>query len=340
MPHSVSLRMQPPTSLGAQRNTSISTVSYVINSGPKPVSEKTKKKILEVIDRRSYSPDRIASSLKRRSTMSIGVIFPNMTNIYFPETLGGILEVTQHESYNIILKDSSGDMKLQEDCIRDLISMRVDGFIIRPIAGSPFPSVLEESGIPFVVVDRLEGEWVEHDYIAVNNKKAIRMAAEILITEGHMKMALITGPRGTGTSIERAGGFREAIEENRLDPKQCRIFWGDYSVGNGKSSMAKILDENQGFSAVITASTRISFGAIDEIRERKKDIPDEVKIVAYGYSRWLSLLSPSLTTIEQQVREVGRRAVRIILKKIKEPSKSKKIQELLDPVEIDGVSHQ
>ena len=222
-----------------EAGTSISTVSYVINSGPKPVSEKTKKKILEVIDRRSYSPDRIASSLKRRSTMSIGVIFPNMTNIYFPETLGGILEVTQHENYNIILKDSSGDMKLQEDCIRDLISMRVDGFIIRPIAGSPFPLILKASGIPFVVVDRLEGEWREHDYVAVNNKKAVKMAAEIIIAEGHKKIALITGPRGTGTSTERADGFKEAVKEKKLDPKQCRILWGDYSVGNGKSSMVK-----------------------------------------------------------------------------------------------------
>ena len=325
--------------IAKEAGTSISTVSYVINSGPKPVSEKTRNKILEVIERCSYSPDRIASSLKRKSTMSIGVIFPNMTNIYFPETLGGILEATQHENYNIILKDSSGDMQLQEDCIRDLISMRVDGLIIRPISGSPFSSILEASNIPFVVVDRREGEWKEYDYIAVNNKKAVKMAAEILFAKGHKNIALITGPRNTGTSMERVDGFKEAIKEKNLDLNQCRVLWGDYSVENGKSSMAKLFNESPDITGVIAGSTRITFGLIDEIRERENGIPNEIDIVAYGYSMWLSLITPSLTIIEQQVKEVGRRAVKIILKKLKETDKSKKFQEVLDPVKIDGVSH-
>ncbi len=325
--------------IAKEAGTSISTVSYVINSGPKPVSEKTRKKILEIIERYSYSPDKIASSLKRKNTMSIGVIFPNMTNIYFPETLGGILEVTQNENYNIILKDSSGDMKQQEDCIRDLISMRVDGLIIRPIAGSPFSSVLQASGIPFVVVDRREGEWREHDYVAVNNRKATKMAAEILISKGHRKIALITGPLGTGTSKERVDGFQEAVREKKLNLEECRILWGDYSADNGKSSMAKLVNNNPEITAIIAASTRISFGVIDELRERNMVVPDDINIVAYGYSAWLSLISPSLTIIEQQIKEVGRRAVRMILKRIKEPGKNKKLQELLDPVKIDGVSH-
>lgn len=326
--------------IAREAGTSISTVSYVLNNGPRSVSAKTRQKILRTVKRLSYSPDRVASSLKRRRTMSIGVIFPDMTNNYFPETLRGILEITQNEKYNIILRNAARSDSLQEDCVRDLFSQRVDGFVIRPIAGSPFPAILQDSGIPFVVVDRPEGEWEKHDSVSVDNRKAIRMAAEILMEEGHERIALITGPKNTGTSIEREKGFRDSIGNAGADPQACRTLHGDYSLENGRQSMRILMEENPEITAVITASTRITYGAIQALREAKKSIPEEFSIVAYGYAKWLSLFFPPITTIEQPIVEMGRRAVRILLDKIENGEQSDIVRVVIDPVRIDGLSHQ
>ena len=325
--------------IAREAGTSISTVSYVLNGGPKPVSEKTRRKILDVIERHSYSPDRIASSLKRKRTMSLGVVFPVMTNIYFPETLGGILEVTQHENYNIILKDASGDAELQEDCIQDLVSARVDGLIIRPIARSRIPDGLRDSGIPLVVVDRMDDEWREQNNISFDNRKAIKTATEILIDSGHRELGLITGPKGTTASLERVKGFEEAITENGLDLEKCFILWGDYSVENGQKSTNRILREKPNITGVVTASTRITFGAIRTINEHARVVPDDLSLVAFGYSRWLSLLYPPITTIEQPVREMGRRAVKMVLQLIEEQGGGDRREEFTDAVRIDGISH-
>ncbi len=328
------------TDIAREAGTSISTVSYVLNDGPKPVSKENRKKILDVVHRLSYTPDMVARGLKRRRTMSLGVIFPDMTNTYFPEILRGILEITQHEKYNIMLRNASQSVAAQNDCIRDLLSQRVDGFIIRPIAGSQVPAILCDSGIPFVVVDRSERGWKRYDSVSLNNRKAISTAVEMLVREGHESIALITGPRETGTSIERVNGFMDASDLHRLREDKCRVLYGKYSVETGRDSVHTILNENPGISAVVTASTAITFGAIQELRRQEMRISVEMSLVAYGYSKWLTLLFPPVTTIEQPVVEMGRRAVHILLQCIEKEDSGSRVREIIDPVIIDGVSHQ
>ena len=313
---------------------SISTVSYVINNGPRSVSHSTRQKILEIVQRHSYSPNKIARSLKRQKSMSVGVVFPEMTNIYFPETLVGILEVTQNKNYNIILRNASNDEQFQKECINDLIAQGVDGLIIRPVEHSPVPSSLLKSNIPFVVVDRREGDWKKHASVFVNNKKAIELAVRILTEAGHSRIALINGPKDTVSAVERAEGFGGAVASGGT------ICWGDYSQQNGYEAMETLLHRHTDITAVVTGSTKITLGALKRLREENKTIPTDISLVAYGYSKWFSLFSPPITTIEQPVHEMGSTAAEAILCAIDtQHSLTQTVEESVDPIVVDGMTH-
>lgn len=169
------------------------------------------------------------------------------------------------------------------------------------------------------------------------------MATEILFGEGHRSISLVTGAREVGTSQERVDGFLESVHTHRLDRDQCPVFYGDYSVETGHDAIRRIFDiktNGGGVTAVITASTRITFGAIQELRRRQVKIPDGISLVAYGYSQWLSLFFPPITTVEQSVLEMGRSAARILLDLIEGRSGNGDVNEIIDPVIIDGVSHR
>jgi len=317
-----------------EAGTSISTVSYVLNNGPRSVSYNTRQRILEIIQRHSFAPNKIARSLKRRKSMSLGVVFPEMTNIYFPETLGGILEVTQNKDYNIILRNASNDPRFQKECISDLIAQGVDGLIIRPVEHSLIPQSLTKSSIPFVVVDRREGEWIKHSSIYVNNKKAIEMAVGILRQAGHSRIAMINGPQDALSAMERAEGFREAFESGGI------ISWGGYSQENGYTTMKTILQRHTEITAIVTGSTKITLGALQRVRDENKTVPADISLVAYGYSKWFSLFSPAITTVEQPVHEMGRRAAEAILLAIgPQRSLSEVVDESVDPIIVDGITH-
>lgn len=331
--------------IAREAGTSISTVSYVINNGPKPVSTEIRRKVQRVIRKHGYSPDRIARSLKRRRSMSIGVIFPEMTNIYFPETLGGILEVTQHESYNVILRNASGDSAFEEECVRDLISSRVDGLLIRPTDGSRVSRLLRESGIPFIVVDRRTRAWHGCSAVSIDHFRAMQIAVGILTAEGHRRITLITGPEDGETGMERSRGFLQTLSDGSVrddgdEQPEALVLRGSFSQEHGRASMAAILDAHPEVEAVITGSTRITLGALEALRERGKRVPDDMALVAYGYRRWLSLHHPPITCIEQPVREMGRRAARLLLAAIgQRPTGEQTAYESVDPVLVDGLTH-
>ncbi len=318
--------------IAREAGTSISTVSYAINNGPRPVSAETRRKIQAIIDRHAYAPNRIARSLKRRQTMSVGVIFPEMTNIYFPETLGGILEVTQDKKYNVILRSASGDPDCQEECIGDLIADGVDGLIIRPVERSAVPRSLAACSVPLVVVDRRQGQWRKYSSVYVDNRKAIEMAVGLLRQQGHSRIAMINGPPDSSSALERAAGYRHALGSEGI------LLHGDYSQGNGYESAKVLLARHPRVTAVITASTRITLGALQRFRDERVGIPADIALVAYGYSKWFSLFSPPITTVEQPVREMGRRAANAILAAIG-GGQTGAVDESVDPIVVDGMTH-
>lgn len=318
--------------IAREAGTSISTVSYAINNGPRPVSPETRRRIQAIIDRRAYAPNRIARSLKRRQTMSIGVVFPEMTNIYFPETLGGILEVTQDKKYNVILRSASNDRRTQEECVGDLVAQGVDGLLVRPVERSVLPRSLAASTVPLVVVDRRQGPWRRYPSVYVDNRRAIEMAVRLLRDQGHSRIALFNGPLDSSSALERARGFRAALDA------EGPVYDGGYSQDNGYQAAGSLLREQPGVTAVITASTRITLGALQRFRDERIRIPEDIALVAYGYSKWFSLFSPPITTVEQPVHEMGRRAARAILAAIG-GERRERADESVDPIVVDGMTH-
>ncbi|MEA5052400.1 MAG: LacI family DNA-binding transcriptional regulator, partial [Propionicimonas sp.] len=141
--------------VAARAGTSPAVVSYVLNGGPRPVSDATRARVLAAIDELSYRPNSIARSLRTQKTMTIGLIVPDTSNPFFGEASRAIEDAAYRQGFMVVLGNATESEERQSSYIRALVDQRVDGLIILPQYGTrSWIADIRESGIACVVLDR------------------------------------------------------------------------------------------------------------------------------------------------------------------------------------------
>ncbi len=217
---------------------STATVSNVLH-GLRFVGPEKQKRVRDAIARLSYSPNRVAASLRSRRSHMIGVVLPDMTTSFFSAMFRRIEELAADSNYQILLADSQEDTGRELERIQALIARQADGLIVVPcIDKSPALEEIRQSGIPTVIFDRVAADS-DFDSIAVNNIAAGREGTAHLLALGHRNIAFLASDPELRNIAERMQGYRSVLQESGFGDLSRVIVSGDKAI-DGERAMRTV----------------------------------------------------------------------------------------------------
>ncbi|MEZ4969168.1 MAG: LacI family DNA-binding transcriptional regulator [Flavobacteriaceae bacterium] len=324
--------MKPKTSLkdiAKIVGVSIPLVSYVLSNKGKEnrVSEKTAKKIREVAKELNYHPNWNARSLKTNKTRSIGVIVADISNPFFSNLARTIEDEAFSQDYTVIF--GSSDEKVEKfNKVLDFLKMRqVDGFIIAAPEGSKeIISELAKTGIPFVLIDRFFNDLTTN-YITVNNYKASIQATNYLLGKGNKKIGAVLYNSTLHHYKERHQGYIEALKQAGLPVDAALIKKIDH--GSLKSEMKRVVKElvqDAGVDAIYFHTNTLAEEGLTQMLGLDRKILKKVDVVVFDQNSSYNFLEDPIPYLHQPIKEIGQKALRILIEQIKEPDQ--KLQQI------------
>jgi LacI family transcriptional regulator len=293
---------------------SMQTVSRVINNRP-DVSPATRQAVEAAIAAVGFQPSAVARSLVQRRSQTIGVIATGLSLVGVSQTLNGITEESQGADYALLLKElASDEIEGVTEAIDFLVAHRVEGLIIFNPPSVESSVSAWQAAVPAtrppIVVLKSEPSTV-FSTISVDNFGGARMATEHLLALGRTRIGHIAGPASWREARDRTHGWRTALADAGLEPGP--IAAGDWSSASGEAAARELLRETPDLDGVFVANDQMALGLFHAANERGIDIPEQVAVVGFDGLAEGAQFTPSLTTIGQPLRELGRLAVRELL---------------------------
>ena len=303
--------------LARELGLSKSTVSRALRGHPK-VSEKTRAAVVALAQERGYEPDLVARSLVQRQSFSIGVVIPRIEFPYFSMALSGAQEIASAAGYNVVICQSNESFETERSVIRTLVASRVDGLLIS-IAGETvdYDHILSihQQRLPVVLFDRVvAGESLP--MVAMDNVAGAFMATEHLLKKGYRRIAHISGPPELLVSRQRIQGYRKALQQAGILFREAYIVPAGFRIKNGQEAMQQLLALDERPDAVVAVSDNAALGAKQVIEAAGLQIPREMGLVGFNGEPLSEIVHPSLTTVALPMAEMGRVAMRLLLKYI------------------------
>jgi LacI family transcriptional regulator len=290
---------------------SIKTVSRVVNHQSE-ISEATRQRVQAAIDQLDYRPNILARSLIHQRSNTLAVVAWGIDYFGPSRTVVGIEQEANELGYSLFLNLVSHPDDDHAQILDTLIARRVDGIIWAvPEVGNNRTwirsSYLEQlPPIVFLSMEPLPGLSV----VSVDNRNGAKQAVQHLIDQGRRRIGIITGPMVWWEARERFNGWQEAMEEAGLKPSPSLVFNSDdWSAVNGEQGMQTLLSQQPDIDAVFACNDQIALGALGIAHRHKRRIPEDLAVVGFDNIPEAAFFWPPLTTIYQQLVDVGRIAV-------------------------------
>ncbi|KQL53019.1 LacI family transcriptional regulator [Heyndrickxia shackletonii] len=306
-------------------NVSPATVSRVINT-PELVGEETKVKVQETIDKLGFSPNAIARGLSVQKTNTIGLIVPGISDFFFNELYVGIEEVARKNNMKVLLFDSQHSEYRVQEGLTFLKQHQVDGIIFtsRPIT-SDYDAILSRLDVPVVLALTQSYGTYPLKSFRVDDYKAAYDAVSYLISRGHQRIGMISGPT---TDIiagkTRLTGYKAALQQSSIPISDEAIEYGEFRFEDGYRAMARLLEKQSTnkLTAVFAASDEMAIGAMRCLHDKGIRVPDDISVMGFDDLRICQMSTPTLTTVAQPLKQIGEFAVSHLLKCMEDESTS------------------
>ena len=292
-------------------NVSTATVSRVL-SQPALVSLDTRQRVMKVVEELGYEPNPAARALRTLRASKLLVMVPDIANPFFGNIIRGAEEAARQNGYSLILGDTQDDPEIENDYAAMLRRRDVDGLIF---LGSRLPEslgpALESADGRHPIVNGCEySEGLSVSSVQIDNEGAGADGLEHFVSLGHRNIGIITGPLNSPISRNRLLGATNRAKSHGIDPL-LRVRVGDYSVGSGFAEARDLIEE--GVTAIFCFSDEMAIGAFRAVHDAGLACPDHVSVLGFDDIRFAQYLAPSLTTISQPSREIGRQTVELLL---------------------------
>ncbi|MBU2939104.1 LacI family transcriptional regulator [Lacinutrix sp. C3R15] len=297
---------------------SVSTVSKALSNSPE-IGVETKKRVLEYAKANNYTPNSFASSFRKGTTSTIGLIIPNILNPFYAKVLIGVESYLDDNGYKLITSISNDFIEKETKNLSVMSSGFVDGLIIcvskEAVEKKEYAHIkqLIDNGTPVVLFDRICDELI-CDKVITDDYQAAFDATEYLIKERNCKHIVITCKTNTLQHLDlRRQGFEKAIEKYKSDVK-CKVIIDDRSKGL-KQKLAALLKSDPTIDGVFGLNEKSVLNAIVLTNKLQKK---NCKISIAGFCNDLqSKYDSSLIVINQNAKEIGKETAKLLLERIK-----------------------
>ncbi|MFD4960657.1 LacI family DNA-binding transcriptional regulator [Microbacterium sp. NPDC058389] len=289
---------------------SAQTVSRVAN-GRASVRPETRDRVLASMRALGYRPNSAARNLKSGRFRSIGFVTFNLTSVGNALTMNAVAAACEAAGYTTtLLPLTEPTQHGVAGAFGRLEEQAVDGIIL--VMSAEVGSIHDTGfagGVPLVVVDA--DAPVPYTNVDTDQEQGARSAVQHLLDLGHRDIVHLTGPADSFPSRRRADAFREAMRDAGQETRPVMV--GDWSAASGLERMRELLATGPPPTAVFAANDHMALGVLNALHEAGLRVPHDVSVVGFDDTAEAALYWPPLTTVHQNLDEVGRRAASILL---------------------------
>lgn len=295
------------------------TVSRVINNKA-GVSEDTRLKVLDVIERLNYIPNQAARSLVSRKAGVIGVIY-NVLNNSMYLNLANLLEKYASEyNYNVVFCSSNDDYNSKLKYTQYFTGGAADGLILfgSDINDTDIVKKVIDSKFPLVIIENHFND-IKVNNIIIDNYSGAKKAVEYLISLGHTKIAHITGNVNHKAASERLNGYIQALEENGIEYNEDYVIYTDAGDRSGSKAIEKLIFTDDPPTAVFTFNDQQGYDAMQKANQIGVVVPQDLSIVGFDNIFETINFIPSnirLTSMRQPTEKIAEAAIKLIVENI------------------------
>lgn len=290
------------------------TVSRVINDRP-GVRPELRQAVELAIREHGLNVDSAARALKSRKTERLAIIIPRpgflvFANPFFTEILRGITSATEQRGYGLAVTTSATSQTLYEVNR----NRSCDGVLFIGFRKSvPEPRSLKGATVPVVTIPR-PGPQYKLPYVTMEDEVGAYDATCHLIQRGHRRIALLNGPRNSIYSINRFAGYRRALAEAGLPLDPSLVVDGDFDHDGAYRATVQLLQIDNSPTAILATSDFMATGVTCGIKSLGLNVPRDVALVGFGNTPICTHTSPTLTSVDEQLQELGRQAATLLIR--------------------------
>lgn len=293
---------------------SVTTVSRALN-GHSDVNEETRAKIEEVARQLHYYPNRVAQQLVTKKANVIGLYSldrETFQNQFITLMISGMMDEATKHDFNLLLFTTQR-LKTAEEVVSHCTHRGLGGAVISGLRmNEPLISDLPKTDFPIVLID-VPIAGPKATYISVNNVLGATQAIDHLVGLGHKRIGFINGHNEAWVSQQRLLGYKQGLGKHNLAYKATCVFEGDFSKESGRQGARILLSQHPEITAIFVASDLMAAGAVEELQSMGLKVPDEISVVGFDDQDFCTHVSPSLTTVRQDMYRFGRKAAQELI---------------------------
>ncbi|MBC7517503.1 MAG: LacI family DNA-binding transcriptional regulator, partial [Microbacteriaceae bacterium] len=294
-------------------------VTYVTSPGSRPVSVAARARVEEAIEFLGYRPNSVAQSLRRSSTMTLGLIVPNLQHPSLSD-LGLALENLAYElGYVLFVFTTANSVERHELYLRSLIERQVDALIVVGSHSSELYAQAVTAGTPVVVLDRTPS-GIGIDSVAPDVRTPTAAGVRHLIeAHGHQKIACVAGPLRFSAIHDQVSGWRDAMQSANLPLDNSLLSLPEeLTEDSGYRATMQLLDQGHP-TAILVISEMQARGVTAALTERGLSVPGDVALVSYAASHLIGPRFTGVTSIDVPIADLATRAIGIVMNRLEHP---------------------
>lgn len=301
--------------IASKSGVSIATVSRYLNKSGY-VKQETRELIKNVIQE---IKNQDKTYLREKN---IAVVFPDLSNMFFTDVLKGLTKEAEKSNYNVFSFDSDENIEKEMKIIDTLRDFNICGLILTTTIQNRETTKqhiqkLNSLGVPIILIDR-ELIFCDFDGVFIDNKKGAFDGVDTLITSGHKKIAVITGPLGYQTAQHRLEGYNQAHRVNGLKTSEKYIYQGDYQIDSGYKLTKEIINNNKDVTAIFVCNNMMTVGAINALNEMEIKIGQDISLLGFDDLELFTYLGLNISVVCRPTSEMGKMAFEVLAKRLKD----------------------
>lgn len=301
---------------------SVTTVSQILNNKGSRFSQKTRQKVLDIVEEHQYKPDYFASNLINRRSKTIGMIVPDVTDFFFSKVIEGVESYLDPLGYMIVLCNSHHDQSQELRFLEELRHRSVDGILLAtpnelPPAYDCASDFFKKQ--PIIMVDRglNDRDWGR---LVVKEFDGAYEAMMSLIQQGHRHIGMLRETTEYYKLAERFNGYRSALKDHQLPFKKEYIAYGALTIDGGYHATKQLLS-NRELTAIFCSNDEMAMGCYKALYEAGKRVPEDMSVVGFDGLEISEYMVPPLTTVHQPIFDIGYEAARYLVDAIEFPER-------------------
>lgn len=295
-----------------------STVSQFLNKRYEYMSEHTRLKIEQSIQELNYRPNMVARSLSQKTTFTVGIIVANIIHSFSTHIIRAVEFGFNQHGFHTIVCNADDDPEKERNYIEMLMAKQVDAIILFPTGDNiNLYQQMQQQNFPILFMDRtIEGLNIPS--ILLENEQATMMATNVLIENGHERIAIITGPikHKLTPRIERITGYKKALVKKGISVRDEYIHCVEIEqISKQLDWMFQMKERPQ---AIIAGNDRVLLEILKYIKQYQLIIPTDIAVIGIDEVPFAEIYAPELTTISQPTELMAQKAIDLLLDKMKD----------------------